>query len=518
MPPSLHADQGRAHDSGRDDGEPRTSVRAESPTQATHHNGEQRTSDPAYSPPEPSRDREGVVKTKQPGIIPPGREDTITKLPDFPLAKTESARSPVCDPSGGLGLYVHIPFCETKCGYCDFYSVALKDRNTAPLVAAVIREMEVRLAELSSPIRTIFCGGGTPTLLPIDQLALLLESINRLVPVRRLAEFTVEANPATVEDAKADLLVKSGVTRVSMGAQSFFPNELAALERLHSPEDIPRSVDVLRRAGVEQINLDLIFGIPGQTLDSWAESIRRAVALAPDHIACYGLTYEPGTRLTAQREAGRVEPCDEDLEAEMFQLTVVLLASAGFRQYEISNFARPGRECIHNLIYWRNEPYVGVGPSAAGCYAVSRPVQEEPRTQTPIETSLQTSGPIRESGGGEGNGSVPLRRYKNIPDVGDYVRKIRTQGHAEIESEIIEGETLINEIILMQLRLNEGINIAAFRRRTGLDPRELFGDSLRRLAGQGLVNVSKSAITLTDSGRLMANTIMADLAAHSPTA
>ena len=386
------------------------------------------------------------------------------------------SNTPITSPSPTpCGLYVHVPFCETKCGYCDFYSVALNDRNPAPLVDCIGRELRQRVNGHAHAVRTVFFGGGTPTILPLSALARLLNSLNETVEVRQLEEVTVEANPATVDDEKAELLVSSGVSRVSMGAQSFFRDELATLERVHSPEDIAPSVAILRRHGVGQVNLDLIFGIPGQTLETWSQSLARAIDLGPDHIACYGLTYEPGTRLTAMRRHGRMTPCDEDIEADMFLRTFDTLESAGYRQYEISNYAKPGCECRHNLLYWRNAPYIGVGPSAAGC--------------------------------------ADGRRYKNVADIAGYVRLIERDGHAEVESEIIDTEMLIVELVMMQLRLNEGLSIAVFRERIGVDPRDSFGDALTRLVDLGLVAVSDTHIALTRSGRLVANTVVAELAA-----
>ncbi len=382
------------------------------------------------------------------------------------------------------GLYVHIPYCETKCGYCDFFSVAVKDLDTSPLLERIARELGTRLNGQRPRVRTIFCGGGTPTVLTAERLDLLLRSITSNVSVRDVIEFTVEANPATVDDEKAELLAAAGVDRVSMGAQSFLSRELAALERIHSPGDIAPSVATLRRHGISRINLDLIFGIGGQTLETWSLSLCRAIELKPDHIACYGLTYEPGTRLTAQARRGMITPCDEQLEADMYLHAIDVLAEAGYGQYEISNFARPGCECQHNLIYWRNRPYIGVGPSAAGL--------------------------------------IDARRYKNIANVAGYVRAMDRQGHAEAESEMVVGPTLMHELILMQLRLVEGLSIADFRRRTGADPLILFEVPLARLVDLDLVRVSETHIALTGRGRLVADSIMVELAAacdhagHSP--
>lgn len=376
---------------------------------------------------------------------------------------------------GPCALYLHIPFCETKCGYCDFYSVAVKDQETAPLVTWVVRELTRRVRDKPGPIRTIFCGGGTPTILPEDQLALLLDGLRPVATADSVVEFTVEANPATVDDAKARLLIAGGVTRVSMGAQSFLADELAALERLHRPEDIVPSVATLRRHGIQQVNLDLIFGIPGQTSETWRQSLQRAIDLQPEHIACYGLTYEPGTRLTAMRDHGRVSACDESLEADMYLQAIEVLTAAGFEQYEISNFARPGCQCAHNLIYWRNQPYIGVGPSAAGCFQ--------------------------------------RRRYKNVADVAGYVRMMESQGHAEADTETLTVEMLMAELVMMQLRLVEGLGLDRFCRRTGIEPQTLFGDVLPRFADAGLLTISPTHIALTRKGFLVADAVIRDLVA-----
>jgi oxygen-independent coproporphyrinogen-3 oxidase len=324
-------------------------------------------------------------------------------------------------------------------------------------------------------VRTVFCGGGTPTLLPLDDLARLLAVLNEVADPAELDEFTVEANPATVDEEKSGLLVRSGVGRVSMGAQSFFPAELAVLERIHSPEDVPESVARLRASGIRRINLDLIFGIPGQTLDTWSESLRQAIALDVDHIACYGLTYEPGTPLTALRDRGRLAPCDERLETEMYFAAIDQLAEAGYEQYEISNFARSGCPSKHNLIYWRNEPYLGVGPSACGCW------------------------------GG--------RRYKNIADTARYIRAMEEQGHAESECEWLDKEMLALELILMQLRLNEGLSLVEFERRTGRPFPPPTDDRVQRLVRDGLLAISDSHVAVTRAGRVVANAVMADVAA-----
>ncbi|MHC5109159.1 MAG: radical SAM family heme chaperone HemW [Planctomycetota bacterium] len=374
--------------------------------------------------------------------------------------------------NGECGLYVHIPFCETKCGYCDFFSVALKDRNTTPLTNAVCAELELRVP-VAKRITTCFCGGGTPTLLPHGELKMLLKRIQALTSHHDLAEWTVEANPATVDPCKAAMLLHHGVTRVSLGAQSFFPHELVALERLHDPADVAQSVAILRDAGVTNLNIDLIFGIPGQTLSSWQTSLERAIELDPEHISAYGLTYEPQTRLTALRNAGRVRPCDEDLEADMFELGASTLKMHDYYQYELSNYARPGRECLHNLIYWRNQPYIGIGPSAAGCI----------------------------------NG----RRYKNVADIAQYVGMIARDGTAEEISESVDPELLSLEMIMMQMRTNQGLSLFEFHERTGLGEEPCFRRELGALADDELLCVDDGYASLTASGRLVADHVITRL-------
>lgn len=376
-------------------------------------------------------------------------------------------------PDNACGLYVHLPYCETKCGYCDFYSVPLKDRATAPLVERVCRELERRVAATAFPIHTIFCGGGTPTILPPDQLAHVLSTIRRATADHPIVEFTVEANPDTITDEKAAILVEHGVTRVSLGAQSFFENELAVLERLHSPAQIPVALNRLRRAGLDRLNVDLIFGIPGQSLDSWSANLRQALELGVSHLSCYALTYEPATRLTAQRRAGSITPCDESLEARMYLLAVDTLADAGLVQYEISNYAGPGLECLHNLIYWRNMPYIGVGPSAAGCDNV--------------------------------------HRYRNVPDVAAYIRMMDEQVHAESESEQLTPEAIEIELVMMQLRLCEGLSIACFRARTGTDPRERYRNQLQHMQQHELITVTDTHVALTRRGSLCADAVIREL-------
>jgi oxygen-independent coproporphyrinogen-3 oxidase len=370
-------------------------------------------------------------------------------------------------------LYVHVPFCRTLCGYCDFYSEVLTAGRAAPLVAALVRELAGYAARgVFERFDTVFVGGGTPTVLPPSELDRLLRAIHAYVgPVGRL-EFTVEANPATVTDEVAAVLAANGVNRVSIGAQSFSRAELRVLDRTHDPDDVVRTSAQCRRAGIRQISLDLIFGIPGQGLDSWHESLRAALALGVEHLSCYGLTYEADTPLLRQRDAGLIKPVDEEVETEMYETAIDWLAGAGLPQYEISNFARPGAQCRHNLVYWHNQPYVGIGPAAAGF--------------------------------------IDDVRYKNVADTAAYVEAIQNGRSPLGEREQLAPARRAGETAMLELRLVEGIDRQRFAERYGQDPVVMFSDAIARHGAAGLLAVSVTHVRLTRAGLLLANRVSAD--------
>lgn len=374
-------------------------------------------------------------------------------------------------PAACRSLYVHVPFCHTICGYCDFYSEVLDRGAAGPLVDALLRELDGHEARgRALRFETIFVGGGTPTTLPPDDLRRLLRRVGR--DAAGGVEFTVEANPATVNAEVADALAESGVNRVSIGAQSFDEGELRVLERIHRPEQVAQTVEICRCAGIRSLNLDLIFAVPGQSLDRWMRNLERCLALAPDHMSCYGLTYERGTPLFDQLRAGRVRRVDEDIEAEMFEATAERLGRAGLRQYEISNYARPGAECRHNLCYWHNESYVGIGPSAAGY--------------------------------------VDGVRYKNVPDTRAYVRGVQSGASTWIEQERLPPDATARETAMLELRLMDGIGRRRFAERFGVDPATLFADAIERHAREGRLVCDERGIRLTRAGLLLADTVIAD--------
>jgi len=323
---------------------------------------------------------------------------------------------------------------------------------------------------------SIFVGGGTPTALAESELERLAAALGRIATRDDVCEFTVEANPASLDGAKADVLRAAGVSRISLGAQSFHAGELETLGRIHGPNDIARTVELIRRAGFRRLNLDLIFGIPGQTPASWSESLRRAIDLGPDHLACYALTYEPGTSLHERLVAGLIRPCDEATAPAMYEHAMDVLSAAAHDHYEISNFARPGGRCLHNLGYWTGEPYLGVGPASAAY--------------------------------------LDGVRTRNVEDVEEYAERIRAGRSPVVDREELTGAAKAGELAMLRLRLIEGIDLADFRRRTGFDARRLFRQAIEVHEAAGRLAVTDTHVRLTRAGVMVADSVIGDFLAE----
>ena len=263
------------------------------------------------------------------------------------------------------GIYVHVPFCVTRCGYCDFNAYAGMGHLAVRYVPALAREADLAAPDWDGRIfSTVFFGGGTPTTLPVAELVNVLDYLRQRMEIVSEAEVTIEANPDTVDAVAFESLLAGGFTRLSMGAQSFDPAVLAALERVHDPGAVRRAFAAARAAGHANVNLDLIYGAHGETLVSWRRTLEEAIALGPEHLSAYALTIEPATSLGRAVASNAVPPPDPDLQAEMYDIACVMLRAAGYRHYEISNWARPGFECGHNLLYWRRGDYLGIGAGA----------------------------------------------------------------------------------------------------------------------------------------------------------
>ena len=394
-------------------------------------------------------------------------------------ATTSRGLLELLDCAAVTGLYLHVPFCFHKCYCCDFYSI-VDDRDRQ---AAFTRRMTAEIAELGplapAPIRTIFVGGGTPTLLRAELWADLLQALRGAFDLSRLDEFTVEANPETVTDALLAALAGGGVNRLSMGAQSFNPAHLKTLERWHDPASVAAAMRAARRAGITNVNLDLISGIPGQTLDAWLADLDAALALEPAHLSCYSLTYEPNTALTKKLALGQIERIDEGLEAAMFEATIDKLAAAGFEHYEVSNFARkhthgaaaPGGRhfrCRHNLMYWENGQWLAIGPSASG--------------------------------------HVDGVRWKNVPHLGRYLAP-GSRGTPIQDVEKLDPDDSIGEQLMLRLRLIEGAPNDWLNGVLSRERRRAIDDLIER----GLLERTLAHVRLTRRGLLLADAVISEL-------
>lgn len=373
--------------------------------------------------------------------------------------------------------YIHIPFCAHKCGYCDFASVAGQEPLMARYLDALEREMA---AQLPGPLQvsTIFVGGGTPTYLPTSLLEKLFVRLNYWFPGHPSREFTVESNPNTLDEEKVRVLAEQGVNRVSLGAQSFQPALLARLERNHDPQSVPRAVEMVRQR-IDNISLDLIFGVMGSTLREWTDDLARAMKLEPTHLSTYGLTYEKGTPLHRQKELGIIHSVDEEVEREMFEVTIDRLSEAGYIHYEISNFAKQMstgevRSCRHNMIYWANDRYYGFGTGAAAY--------------------------------------IHGTRSLNTRELTSYIARCEEGRSPRTQSETLEPIARARETAMLNLRrLESGLARDDFVRRTGFEVDELFGHAIARWARHGLLTDDGQRVRLTREGIFVADAVLASM-------
>jgi len=373
-----------------------------------------------------------------------------------------------------IGLYIHIPFCVKKCSYCDFISYPYDAGLAASYVCALDREMAQYAVEMSPEerrVRSIYVGGGTPTVLRGAQLVKIIEDCRKNFTVAGDAEITVECNPGTVDYNKLAEIRQAGVNRLSIGVQAQQQKLLDLLGRIHGWQQVAETVDNSRQAGFDNISLDLIFGIPGQSLRNWQRTLQNVLALFPEHISAYNLKIEPDTPLHRDVASGYLLPCDEELELKMFWHGIEYLTGNGFKHYEISNFARPGREARHNLIYWHNEEYLGLGPAAHSMF--------------------------RE------------KRFSNEENVELYIQKLLQGQPAVREAHQLSVAEQISETIFLALRLAEGLDLAGFEARFGKPVEGLFGAELRKLRGMGLVEITEKNLKLTKKGLPLANEVFA---------
>lgn len=379
-----------------------------------------------------------------------------------------------------MELYIHIPFCARKCRYCDFASYAGCESHMAGYVDAVLDEASLRAKQLGNiSFETVFIGGGTPSLLPASLLDKLLKGIREHFTIAPHAEFTCEANPGTLTEEWLRIAIVHGMNRLSMGMQAYQPELLNALGRIHTYEQVEQSVAMARAQGISNISLDLMFGLPGQTFPQWQETLHAALALHPQHLSCYGLIPEEGTPLKQDLDTGKLSLPDEDAERAMYDETLHLLASQGYQQYEISNFALPGYACQHNLGYWQQVPYLGLGAAAS---------------------SMLT-----------GSITAAYSRETNPASLQDYMTMVSQNAWEMREVLPITRQEARFETMMLGLRTTQGVSETAFAARHGTTLEECYGAQLRSLAQRGLMEHQGDCWRLTRRGMDVQNAILVEL-------
>lgn len=367
------------------------------------------------------------------------------------------------------GIYVHLPFCPYICPYCDFakwpHRRSAADRYLRALHAEIDRAASPRVHE------TVFLGGGTPNTYDAGDIAELLDALRRRLPGPPRRETTIEVNPELVSAPDLIAYERSGIDRVSIGVQSFVPEEIRTLGRRHTPEQVAAAIQQAREANIRSVSIDLIFAVPGQSAQSWERSLDAAVALGVDHVSTYGLTVEAGTPYEEWRERDPGAFSDDAREADLYDIAISKLESAGFEQYEISNFARPGHRSAHNANYWANGEYVGLGVGAASY----------------------------------GNGA----RSVHTRDLNEYINAALKGGEIPSESETLQGAQRAGEAVMLMLRTAQGVSLEIFKERYGLDFLQYYAPVVKRYEDVGLLEVDSTHARLTRRGRFLANDVCA---------
>jgi len=375
-------------------------------------------------------------------------------------------------------LYLHIPFCLQKCHYCSFFSLAGGENLQTDYVQAIkaqIRQVAGQEISTGYLLQTIFFGGGTPTMLPADILADILRNCLAAFPCaeKKGLEISIEANPATTDENGLRILRHAGFNRLSIGVQSFNDRELKVLGRPHTALDAIHTFRNARQAGFSNISLDLMYGLPGQQVDHWRQSLEQALVLAPEHLSLYELTIEEDTPFAAQIARGLLQmPLEEEILAIM-DTTREMARQSGFERYEISNYARPGFQCRHNINYWHNRSYIGLGPGAVCC--------------------------------------LDDRRYVTIRDIQQFSERVSAEQAVWKEEDSLNREERFRETVIMGLRMLQGISINDINRRFGINIITYYGQVLSSLIDQHLLVITRGRLHLTSRGLLLANTVMADL-------
>ncbi|MPZ49906.1 MAG: radical SAM family heme chaperone HemW [Dehalococcoidia bacterium] len=423
-----------------------------------------------------------------------------------------------------FSLYVHIPFCTAKCTYCDFNSYAGQDSLMTPYAEAAAREAALWSPHLAGrQVETVFFGGGTPSLLPLAEMRVIVEAMRANFDTPTDVEFSLEANPGTVDAAHLQGLRSLGFNRISFGVQSFHEEELRRLERIHDAQEVEDAYRWAREAGFANVNLDLIYGLAGQTMEAWQTNLETALALGSDHLSLYALTLEEGTPLTRDVDRGRSAGPDLDLQADMFEWTRDRMTAAGFAHYEVSNWARPGRECRHNLVYWHNGDWLGLGAGAHSHLfdnrfaaaaspsryialvqeASSNPPLRGPSAEGPWQPLTPRSSPspriaaeVLPAHPEALEGPAPAPNPDHSSSIFDSFRQVTFREPADRLREM-------SETVILALRLREGLDLAGFEARFGARVADAFAAPLRETLDLGLTELVDGRLRLRDEAVLL---------------
>ena len=369
-------------------------------------------------------------------------------------------------------VYIHIPFCATKCYYCAFNTYTFHKEQAKVYLAALRTEMELYAPE-AEPLQTVFIGGGTPSILSAKTLAQLFADIHQYFQITPDAEITIECNPGTVDGEKLSVMKDNGVNRLSFGLQAMQDDTLKQLGRIHTVDEFLESYHLAREGGFENINIDLIFALPDQTMDTWHHTLNEVITLKPEHISAYNLVMEDTTPFYEWWQAGELQLPSEDTEADMFQYTIETLTAHGYTHYEICNFASPGHYARHNLVYWNNQPCIGLGAGASG-YA---------------------------------NGV----RYSNIRGIAPYVSKLSKRNKPIADTERLTGHAEKSETLMLALRKREGISFEDYQDRFGEEIEAAFGRILKNWIDLRLLERTSTHLRLTPRGLFLANEVFVEL-------
>jgi oxygen-independent coproporphyrinogen-3 oxidase len=367
-----------------------------------------------------------------------------------------------------LGIYIHIPFCSQKCFYCDFNSGPIHQATRKTYLRSLNQEITLSPWK-NATVKTLFLGGGTPSELTSFELENLISTLKKNFVFSDTIEQTIECNPESLDLELATSLYSTGFNRISLGIQSFYNHHLQNLGRIHNVDQIKKAYELIRKVGFTNINFDLLFGLPNQSLEEWKTDLHKAIELSPEHLSLYNLTIEPGTNFGLQQTQKILKKIDEDLVADMYEMAMDTTADANYEQYETSHYCQPNRECAHNMIYWQNKPYLGFGVSA---------------------TSL-----------------INGIRSTNTENLDEYTRTIDQGQPKQAISEKLEGIAALKEEIMLRLHTREGISLKTLSRRYQCDVTALFSESLNILSRQQLIIKQKDKVRLTRKGKLFADQV-----------